>query len=138
MYSQKLRGLAAREKPIKPILAVKQRRQRYPFFFHMGPMALSTTCVLLVALMAVLYLSQLGQAVAANQAIQKARSEQAELKRQNQDLLNTIAQEQSPAYIADQAKKQGLVPVNPKDVQVLVVPNLHPVPNKHVEQNMQP
>ncbi len=95
---------ATRRTPLKPILAAKRRRQLYPFFFSMGPVPLAIISVLLIGLMAVLYLTQLGQAVSANQRIQEMRAEQAVLQRQNQDLVNTIASEQSPGYIATQAK----------------------------------
>lgn len=71
--------------------------------------------------MAILYLSQLGQVVATNQQIQDLRSQQAALQRANNDLVNTIAREQSPAYIAAQARKMGLVPVDPQGVQVIVI-----------------
>jgi hypothetical protein len=76
--------------------------------------------------MAILYLSQLGQAVAANQDLQNMHAEQAQLQRQDQDLVNTLAQEQSPFYIVEHAKALGLVPVDPKNVQILVVPHLKP------------
>jgi len=110
--------------PPKPILAAKRRRQLHPFFFSMGPVALSISSVLLVGLMAILYLTQLGQAVSANQNLQDSLTQQATLRRQNQDLVNIIAQEQSPGYIAAAAKAQGLVPADPKTVHVLVVKHL--------------
>lgn len=109
------------------ILAARRRRHLHPFFFHMGPVALVISSVLLIALMAVLYLSQLGQAVAANQEMQNLHREQSQLQRQNQDLVNILAQEQSPAYIEAHAKAQGLVPADPKNVQTLVVPHLKPL-----------
>ena len=59
----------------QPILAAKRRRQLHPFFFRIGPVALSISSVLLIGLMAVLYLSQLGQAVyseSTNSAVSKA------------------------------------------------------------------
>lgn len=119
---------------LKPMVVARRRRRLYPFFFHMGPVALCITSVLLVALMAVLYLSQLGQAVAANQQLQDIHAQQVALQRQNQDLMDTIAQEQSPAYIADNARKLGLVPAEPKLVQVVVVPNLPPIKdNGHIQ-----
>jgi cell division protein FtsL len=118
--------------PLPPMLAARRRRQLHPFFFHMGPVALTISSVLLIALMAVLYLSQLSQALNVNRQIQDYRAAQAALQRQNQDLLNTLAQEQSPAYIAAQAQAQGLVPADPAAVQVLEVPDLQPVPdNQH-------
>jgi cell division protein FtsL len=95
----------------------------------MGPVALCITGVLLIGLMAVLYLGEQGQAVSINQQIQDVRTQQADLQRQNQDLTDTIAQERSPTNIAAQATKQGLVPVDPKKVQIVVVPNLRPVPD---------
>lgn len=112
----------------QPILAARQRRQLHPFFFRMGPVALTLTSVLLIGLMAILYLTQLGQAVAANQKLQDIRTQQADLQRQNQDLVYTIAQEQSPVYIAAKAKSLGLVPVDPKTVKVVVVRHLKPIP----------
>ena len=115
---------ASKTVPPKPILAAKRRRQLHPFFFSMGPVALSISGVLLISLMAVLYLSQLGQAVAANQKLQDMHTQQVTLQRENQDLVNVIAQEQSPEYIAEHAKSLGLVPTNPKTVQVLVVKHL--------------
>jgi cell division protein FtsB len=90
----------------------------------MGPVALCICSVFLIGLMAVLYLSQLGQAVSANQQLQDLHTEQATLQRQNQDLVNTIAQEQSPDYIATKAKAMGLVQPDPKTVQVLIVKRL--------------
>lgn len=123
--------------PEKPILAAKRRRQLHPFFFHMGPVALCITSVLLIGLMAVLYLSQLGQAVSANQQLQRLRVQQTDLRRQNQDLLYTIASERSPEYIATKAKAQGLIPADPKKVQTVIVPDLQPIPNQD-DQNKQP
>lgn len=130
MYSLKERSITPQEAPPQPILAAKRRRQLHPFFFSMGPVALCITSVLLIGLMAVFYLSQVGQAVAANQQLQHIHAQQRELQRQNQDLQNSIANEQLPNYIANQAKKQGLVLADAETVQVLVVPHLRPIP-KH-------
>ena len=110
--------------PPRPILAAKRRRQLHPFLFSMGPVALSISSVLLISLMAILYLSQLGQAVAANQKLQDLHTQQVTLQRENQDLVNVIAQEQSPQYIAQHAKSLGLVPADPKTLQVVVVKHL--------------
>jgi cell division protein FtsL len=129
MYSLNNRDATQRYTPPQPVLATKRRRQFYPFFIHMGPVALCITSVLLIGLMAVLYLSQQGQAVSVNQQIQNIRAQQADLQRQNQDLTYTIAQERSPANIAAKATKQGLVPADPGKVQIVVVPNLRPVPD---------
>ena len=110
--------------PPRPILAAKRRRQLHPFLFSMGPVALSISSVLLISLMAILYLSQLGQAVAANQKLQDIHTQQVTVQRENQDLVNVIAQEQSPQYIAQHAKSLGLVPADPKTLQVLIVKHL--------------
>jgi cell division protein FtsL len=115
----------------QPILAAKRRRQLHPFFFRMGPVTLSICSVLLIGLMAVLYLSQLSQAVTANQEIQQFHRQQVILQRENQELLYTIAQEESPTYIAEHAKSLGLVPADPKAVIILVVPHLLPIQIGH-------
>jgi len=129
MYRLKIRAGATEAVPARSILAAKQRRQLHPFFFSMGPVALSISSVLLVGLMAVLYLTQLGQAVAANQKLQDMRTQQAALQRQNQDLVNIIAEEQSPGYIAGHAQAQGLIPADPRLVQLLVVKRLERLSN---------
>lgn len=110
-----------------PILAARRRRQLHPFFFRMGPVGLSICSVLLISLMAVLYLSQLGQAVTANQEIQSLNRQQATLARQDQDLAQQIAQEQSPVYIATRARAMGLIPADPKTVIVIVISHLKPI-----------
>ncbi|HXL38829.1 MAG TPA: hypothetical protein VN954_16675 [Ktedonobacteraceae bacterium] len=119
------------EMPKQPIQDAKIRRQLHPFFFRIGPVALSSCSVLLIGLMAVLYLSQLGQAVTANQQIQQFHTQQTVLQRENQDLLYTIAHEESPGYIADHAKSLGLVQANSKAVIVVVVPHLLPMKVGH-------
>jgi len=92
--------------------------------------------VLLISLMAVLYLAQLGQAVTANQEIQRLHGQQATLAREDQDLAQQIAQEQSPVYIAARAKAMGLIPADPKTVIVLVISHLKPIPSD--DQHLQP
>lgn len=116
----------------KPILAAKRRRQLHPFFYRIGPVGLSICSVLLVSLMAVLYLSQLSQAVTANQQIASSNQQAAALERENQDLAYLIAQEQSPVYIAAHARAIGLIPADPKKVIVLVVAHLKPIPS-HIQ-----
>jgi hypothetical protein len=118
--------------PEHPILAAKRRRQLHPFFFRIGPVALSICSMLLIGLMAVLYLSQLGQAVTANQQIQQFHRQQTMLQRENQDLLYTIAHEESPGFIAGRAKSLGLIPADSKAVIVVVVPHLLPM-NGHAK-----
>jgi len=118
--------------PQKPLLVVRRRRQ----FFSMGPVSLCITSVLLIGLMAVLYLSQVNQAVAANQQLQDITAQQSTLERQNQDLVATIASEQSPEYIATNAHKLGLVLADQKMIQVLIVKHLLPFINN--KQGYQP
>lgn len=117
--------------PKQPILAAKRRRQLHPFFFRMGPVTLSICSVLLIGLMAVLYLSQLSQAVTANQEIQQFHKQQETLQRENQELLYTIAQEKSPTFIAEHATSLGLVLADSKTVTILVVPHLLPIKSGH-------
>ncbi len=139
MERLKQRDSGSRTALPEPIVAAKRRRQLYPFFFSMGPVALSICSVLLIGLMAVLYLTQVGQAVSANQQIQDYHNQQAALQRQNQDLAVTIAQEQSPAYIAAKAQAMGLVPEDPKLVQVIVVKHLEQMlADAQNDQNLQP
>jgi cell division protein FtsL len=92
----------------------------------MGPVALCLTSVALIGLMAVLYLSQVGQAVDTNRQLEQIRQQQSSLTRQNQDLAEQLAEEQSPGYIARHAQQQGLQPADPKNVHTVVVPNLQP------------
>lgn len=117
----KSRSVTARRRQTtpQPVLAVRQRRQLQPFFFSMGPVALSITSVLLIGLMALLYISQVGQAVGINHTLQDVRTEQSSLQRQNQDMTSTIAQEQSPGYIATKARQMGLTPLDPKSLWIL-------------------
>jgi cell division protein FtsL len=123
--------LGSQETPKKPIQAAKRRIQLHPFFFHIGPVALCICSVLLIGLMAVLYLSQLNQAVTPNQQIQEYQRQQATLQHEDQDLLYSIAYEESPGYIADHAKSLGLVPADSKAVIMVIVPHLLPIKIGH-------
>ena len=134
-FKDRLRAVKAAA-PLQPILAARRRRQLYPFLFSMGPVALSICSVLLIGLMAVLYLTEVGQAVSANQQLQDIQAQEVTFQRQDQELVNVVAQEQSPAYIAEQAKSLGLVPADPKHVQTIVIKNLAPIP--HNDTHIQP
>ena len=122
--------------PQKQEFQPRRRRQLPPFFFSMGPVAFCVTSVLLIGLMAVFYLSQVNQAVAANQQLQNITVQRTALNRQNQDLVATIGTEQSPAYIAHNAQKFGLVLVDQKTVQAMIVKHL--LPFKIDKQGYQP
>ncbi len=126
MIGMKERSSASHLAPQKPLSPIRRRRQLYPFSFSMGPVALCITSVLLIALMAVFYLNQVSQAVAANQQLQNITAQQDDLKRQDQDLVEVIATEQSPGYIADNAHKLGLILTDPKSVQTVIVKHLLP------------
>lgn len=119
----------ATRQPASLMQVVRRRRQLNSFFFRMGPVTLSICSVLLISLMAILYLSQLGQAVTTNQQIQDLRAQQAVLQRQNHDLVNTVAQERSPAYIAERARAMGLAPANQQNAHVVVIPHIKAQPN---------
>ena len=122
MIGLKERSSVSQTAARKPLLVASRRRQ----FFSMGPVSLCITSVLLIGLMAVFYLSQVNQAVAANQQLQNIAAQQTTLERQNQDLVAIIADEQSPAYIATNAHRLGLVLADQKTIQVLIVKHLLP------------
>ena len=109
----------------------RKRAQQHSLFLNMGPAALCVISVVLIGLMAILYLSQVGQAVNTNRQLQQINQQQSSLTRQNQDLTEQLAQEQSPGYIATHAQQQGLRPADPKSVHTIVVPNLQPVPDQN-------
>ncbi|GCE14407.1 hypothetical protein [Tengunoibacter tsumagoiensis] len=114
-----------------PSTRIIRRRSRFrPLSVQMGPVPLCITSVVLMGMMAVLYLSQLGQAFAANQHLQDLRSQQSVLARQNQDLQDILAQEQSPGFIEAQAVKLGLIPADPQQRWIVPVHNLQPLPGK--------
>lgn len=128
-----LRQSGSMRQPARLIQAVR-RRQLPPFLFRMGPVTLSMCSVLLISFMAILYLSQLGQAVTTNQQIQDLHTQQTTLQRQNNDLTNTVAQEQSPAYIAARAAAMGLSQAVAKDSSVIVLPRLK-IPHNGVQDH---
>jgi cell division protein FtsL len=107
-----------------------QNHQQRPLFLSMGPVALCVTSVMLMGLMAVLYLSQVGQAVDTNRELEQIRQEQSSLTRQNQDLVELLAEEQSPGYIIKHAREQGLQPADPKNVHIIFIPDLQPIPDQ--------
>jgi hypothetical protein len=111
-----------------PVVIYKQHSRR-SFPFRVGTLTVSVCSVLLIALMSVLYLNQLGQADKANQALQQIQNQRTTLARQQQDLQATIAQEQLPTYVAAHASQQGLVPPDWRDVRVIKVQGLQPVPD---------
>jgi cell division protein FtsL len=117
-------GITSPKTRLEAFLSPQRRQYIHSSFLRMKPSTISITCVLLVGLMAVLYLSQMDQVMTANRQLQDIRNEQAALERQNQDLADTVAQEQSPASVIEQAQKMGLVPVDPKRLWVIQVAHL--------------
>src|SRR5215472_14844472 len=101
----------------------RKRAQQHSLFLNMGTTALSVISVALIGLMAILYLSQVGQAVNTNRQLQQINQQQSSLTRQNQDLAEQLAQEQSPGYVATHAQQQGLQPADPENVHTIVIPN---------------
>jgi hypothetical protein len=104
----------------------------------MGPVALSITSVVLIGLMAVLYLTQLGQAEEFDQQLQQFNAQQSQLQRQNQDLLETVAHEQSPSFIISHAQQQGLVPADPQKSWIIKVSGLQATATPIAQQPSQP
>jgi cell division protein FtsL len=111
--------------------AFRKRPQQRPLFLNIGPIQLCVTSVVLIGLMAVLYLSQVGQAVDTNRQLEQINQQQSSLTRQNQDLAEQLAEEQSPGYIAKHAQQQGLQPADPKNIHTVVIPNLQPIPDQN-------
>jgi cell division protein FtsL len=106
--------------------AFRKHPQQHSWFLNMGPVPLCVISVVLIGLMAVLYLSQVAQAVDTNRQLQQINQQQSSLMRQNQDLAEQLAKEQSPDYIVKHAQQQGLQPADPNKVHTIVVPNLQP------------
>ena len=110
--------------PPKPILAAKRRRQLYPFLFSMGPVALCICSVLLIGLMAVLYLTQLGQAVSANQQLQDLHSEQATLAATKPGFSQHHRARAVARLHRHKSKSNGTGATRPQNSQVLIVKRL--------------
>jgi hypothetical protein len=51
------------------------------------------------------------------------------LSRENQDLIEQLAREQSPDYIIQHARQQGLMPVDPKNVHTIFIHTMQPIAN---------
>ena len=110
--------------------ALRKRPKPRALFLSMSPLTLCVTSVVLIGLMAILYLSQVGEAVDTNHQLEQTRQQQSSLMQQNQDLAEQLAKEQSPLYIAQHAQQQGLQPADPKDVHTIAIPNLQTDPDE--------
>lgn len=104
------------------LAAARLRRRLYPFLFRMGPVALMLSCLALVGLLALGYLSQVSAATAANQRLAALQAEQAQLLRQDQLIHQRLGVAQSPAYIDRHARDLGLVPAPAGSVVVIPLP----------------
>jgi cell division protein FtsL len=106
---------------------IRQDRQQRFFHFNIGPVTICMISIVLIGLMAVLYLSQVGIAVDTNRQLQQIHRAQLSLSRENQDLTEQLAKKQSPDYIVQHARQQGLVPADPKSVHTIFIHNLQPI-----------
>jgi cell division protein FtsL len=106
---------------------IRQDRQQRFFLFNIGPVTICMISIVLIGLMAVLYLSQVGIAVDTNRQLQQIHRAQLSLSRENQDLTEQLAKKQSPDYIVQHARQQGLVPADPKSVHTIFIHNLQPI-----------
>jgi cell division protein FtsB len=71
---------------------------------------------LVVALLALLYLSQVAALTATHQTLLQEQARQSDLRRQDADLHAQLGRVQSPAYIEQRAHALGMVPANPASV----------------------
>jgi cell division protein FtsL len=69
-----------------------------------------------VALLALLYLSQVAALTATHQALLQQQTQQSDLRRQDADLHAQLGRLQSPTYIEQRAHELGMVPADPASV----------------------
>jgi Septum formation initiator len=67
-------------------------------------------CLLIVALTALVYLSQVNRVSAANARLQEQHSISQQLQQQHQQALAELAHVQSPEYVMERARSLGLHP----------------------------
>lgn len=109
------------QETVKPLIAAKERRHMYPFFFRIQPVTLGLISCALIGLMAILYLNQVAQVTAANQRLQQLNSQHASLLDDNQQMQSRLGQVESPAYIEQQAQQMGLAPSDLSKVHIIAV-----------------
>ena len=74
-----------------------------------------------VALLALLYLSQVAALTATHQALLQQQAQQSELRRQDADLHAQLGRLQSPTYIEQRAHELGMVPADPASVMWIAI-----------------
>ncbi len=88
-------------------------------FAGQPPALLALECALLIALLTLIYLTQIVAVDAANTQLQAAQAQQAQLQRQDERTHERLAFAESPAYIQRRAIALGLRPVAPGPIIVL-------------------
>ncbi|HEY7358989.1 MAG TPA: hypothetical protein VH590_21040 [Ktedonobacterales bacterium] len=108
--------------PIKPLQMARIRRRLASSFFRLGPISLGIIGVVLISALALLYLNEIGLASQARLRLQQLAAQQTNLQQQNQQLLEQQGVLQSPGYVENQARHMGMVPEDPGNVQIIVIP----------------
>jgi hypothetical protein len=87
------------------------------------PVRQALGCLALVGVLGMADLSQTGSTAAMDQRLERLRSEQQRLLREDQEARARLAQAESPATIARQAAALGLAPAPLGAIPVLVLPS---------------
>ncbi len=114
------------EPPVKPLQAARARRLLASSLYRLRPLPLAVVGAMLISLLALLYLNEVGLATQARLRLQELATQQTQLQQQNQRLLQQQGRLQSPAYIENQAKQMGMVPADPSQVQIILIPGSVP------------
>lgn len=80
---------------------------------------LALECALVIALLTLIYLTQVVAVDAANTQLQAAQAQQAQLQRQDEQVHERLALVESPAYIHRRAIALGLRPAAPGPIIVI-------------------
>jgi len=109
--------MAARSAPdVRVGMLARARRLRE------RPVRHTLLCLALVGLLGLADLSQTGSAAAMDQQVERLRTEQQRLLREDQEARARLAQAESPATIAHAAAALGLAPAPFGAIPVLVLP----------------
>ncbi len=79
--------------------------------------------LILGALLGTIYLTQASRTAAVGRRVQILQNDLIDLKRENNELEQKIAETQSLERLQATAAALGFVPANPEDVEFLVIPN---------------
>ena len=80
-------------------------------------------CAVVIALLALLYLSQVAAVTAAHQTLLQEQTRQSDLRRQDADLRAQLGTLQNPTYIEQRAHGLGMVPASPTSVVWITIHN---------------